>query len=210
MKRVFVTMAALLTAFLSLKAQEGSWYVGGNAGFSTSQGKTEINNTETKTGKGNNWSFSPEIGTFLTNQIQVGIGVTINGSKSDNQATPQNTETTTNSYGGTLYGRCYFGKEAFKPFIGLNASVLPGNSKSTTGNTTFKSKTMSFGANVNAGFGYALSKRVTAVGSFGFFGYNYNSSEPANSNTKFKQSSFGFDANTLGNRFNIGFYYTLN
>lgn len=193
--------------FLVTNAQKGSWYVGGNVGYSSSQSKNETGNTETKTGKSNSWSVSPEVGTFLTNQIQLGIAFTFTGSRSESQ-TPNNLVNTSNNYGATVYSRYFFGKEAFKPFVGLNISYLPGKTKSTGGAFTSENKTISFGSNLNAGFGYALSKKVTALGSFGFLGFESQTSKPS-SDTKFTTNSFGFNANSLGNRFTIGFYYTL-
>lgn len=193
--------------FLVTNAQKGSWYVGGNVGYSSSQSKNETGNTETKTGKSNSWSVSPEVGTFLTNQIQLGIAFTFTGSRSESQ-TPNNLVNTSNNYGATVYSRYFFGKEEFKPFVGLNISYLPGKTKSTGGAFTSENKTISFGSNLNAGFGYALSKKVTALGSFGFLGFESQTSKPS-SDTKFTTNSFGFNANSLGNRFTIGFYYTL-
>ena len=192
---------------ITTNAQKGNWYVGGNVGFSSEQLKSETGNTETKTGKSNSWSLSPEVGTFLTNQIQVGVAFTFAGSNYKDQRSDFKSES--NNYGGTVYSRYFFGKEVFKPFIGLNASYLAGKSKTEGGlNNDTETNTSTFGINANAGFGYALSKRVTALGSFGFFGFESNTSKPAD-NVKNISNSFGFNASTLGNRFTIGFYYTL-
>lgn len=206
MKRVIV-IVAVTTVSLTLKAQKGSWYVGGNVGFSSTQDKFKTGNTETDDGKTTAWSFSPEAGTFLTDRVQLGVALTLAGSKFDAQESPINTVITSSNYGGTLYGRYFCGKDAFKPFVGLNVTVLPGSRETKVGNTSTESDLMNFGANLNAGFGYAIAKRWTAVGSFGLMGYEYSSSESGG--TKETRSIFGLDANTLGNRFTIGFYYTL-
>ncbi|HMR90457.1 MAG TPA: hypothetical protein PKD51_19985, partial [Saprospiraceae bacterium] len=65
-----------------------------------------------------------------------------------------------------------------------------------------------FGANLNAGFGYSFSEKWTVIGSFGFFGYESRTSTSP-SGTETTTSDFGLDVSTLGNRFNVGFYYTL-
>ncbi|MBS4063583.1 MAG: outer membrane beta-barrel protein [Chitinophagaceae bacterium] len=207
MKKLLLTLS-LSMFIIAANAQKGNWYVGGNLGFSSSQSKIESGNTETKAGKTTSWSVSPEVGTFLTNQIQLGVAFTLTGSKFESQQNI-NFESKNNSYGGTVYSRYFFGKEAFKPFIGLNASYLSGKSESRTGGTVNSEITTStLGVNANAGFGYALSKRVTALGSFGFLGFESFTRKP-NDNTKNTTNTFGFDANSLGNRFTIGFYYTL-
>ncbi|MES1220756.1 MAG: outer membrane beta-barrel protein [Bacteroidota bacterium] len=197
----------ILTISAASKAQTGSWYVGGNVGFSSSQSKLSVGSTSDNTGKKSGWSFSPEIGTFLTDHIQLGLGLTFSGSKNNDQQFPE-TVVTTNSYGGTLYSRYFFGKDAFKPFVGVNVSALPGKSKTAYGNTSTESKTFDFRSNINAGFGYALSKKVTAVGSFGFLGFESNT-EKMSGGAKSTTRSFGLDAGTLGNRFTVGIYYTL-
>lgn len=209
MKTKTILLSAFALVSISATAQKGSWYLGGNAGLSTSQDKREAGNVTSNEGKTTRWTFSPEIGTFLTDRVQLGLGITLAGSKVDDQDSPTPGVTRNNSYGATLYSRYFFGKEAFKPFVGVNVSAAPGKSKYTEGNFTSESETFNFGANINAGFGYAISKRFTAVGSFGFLGYEYESSEVTGSNVKNKTSTFGLDAGTLGNRFTVGFYYTI-
>ncbi len=209
MKRSIIVLSASVILSVSANAQKDSWYVGGNVGFSSTQDKRESGGISTDQGKTTTWSFSPEIGTFLTDHVQVGVGLTVSGSKTDYQATSANTVAKSNYYGGTVYGRYFFGKEAFKPFVGVNIMVLPGTQKTESVGGNLKSDLFNFGANLNAGFGYAMSKRVTAVGSFGFLGYSFTSTKTENPDFKTTSSTFGLNANTLGNRFNIGFYYTL-
>ncbi len=209
MKTKTILLSAFALVSISATAQKGSWYLGGNAGISSSQSKREVNGISTETGKNTSWSFSPELGTFLTDHVQLGLGITLMGSKSDAQNTPVSGISRNISYGATLYSRYFFGKEAFKPFVGVNVYALPGKSKYTFASSTSEAKNFNFGANINAGFGYAISKRFTTVGSFGFLGYDHSTSEQVGSNVKNKSSSFGLDAGTLGSRFNIGFYYTI-
>lgn len=65
-----------------------------------------------------------------------------------------------------------------------------------------------FGANLMAGFGYSLSEKWTVIGSFGFLGYETRTSTIL-SGVETTFSDFGLDVSTLGNRFNIGFYYNF-
>jgi len=82
---------ALLAITASSFAQTGSWYVGGTAGFSTS--KTEFGSTTTD--DSNSWQFSPEVGTWLTDNIQLGLGVTLGGFSSTDE---NNDESTSSVY----------------------------------------------------------------------------------------------------------------
>lgn len=208
MKKVIITLA--VAAFsLPGYAQKGSWYLGGNVGFnSTTESSTDANGETTDGGKQTNWSFSPEAGTFLTNHIQLGAGITLAGSKYDARTKTKNTSVTTQT-GVTIYSRYFFGEGNFRPFAGVNVYVLPGSEKETRGTVETKYSIMNFGANLNAGFGYGLNSRVTVVGSFGALGFSKTTRKPEGSDAKQTTSSFGLDAGSLGDRFNVGIYYTL-
>lgn len=199
MKKCLLVAGTMLAA-LTANAQQGSWYAGGDVGFSSKKVKYWDGNSSMESDKSNSWKFSPEIGTFLTDNVQLGIGLSLNGSESDNVKTSQT--------GGTVYSRYFFGSGSFRPFAGLNVSILPG--KQTFGNGTSPDvRIFTFGTNVNAGFAYALSPKVTAVGSFGAFGFSSNSGKLDGSDEKYTETSFGLDAGTLGSRFTIGIYYTF-
>ncbi|OWP83983.1 hypothetical protein BWK59_07680 [Flavobacterium davisii] len=60
MKNFLIASALLLTS--GLFAQKGSFYVGGQMGYSSTKAKVESNTTF----DGSTWNFSPEVGTFLT------------------------------------------------------------------------------------------------------------------------------------------------
>lgn len=208
-------LAALTLCTTAAHAQKNSFYIGGQAGFNSTTTTLDNNGTSTTTSKLNNYSFSPEIGTFLTNQVQLGVGFTFSGSK---QETPNATvvgttlSSTVNRYGGTVYSRYFFGEGNFRPFVGVNVSLLPGNSTvESVGvtNPTAKYNTLDFGANLNAGFGYGLTKRLAVVGSFGTFGFQSSTSKQEGSNVKITTNNFGLNANTLGNLFTVGVYYTF-
>ena len=210
----FILLVVLLSGTMAAQAQKGSFYIGGQAGFNSTSTEIENRGVTITTAKSNNYSFSPEIGTFLSNQVQLGVGFTFSGSR---QETPANLNTNAyntriNRYGGTVYSRYFFGEGVFRPFIGLNASVLPGNSTSDFGGVaggTVKANTLDIGANLNAGFGYGLTKRVTLVGSFGTFGFQRSASKQEGSDVKTTTNNFGLNANTLGNLFNVGLYFTF-
>ena len=211
MKHLFTT--ALVLGALTAQAQKGSLYLGGQAGFNTSSTELDNNGNTTTTRKASNYSFSPEIGTFLTNQVQLGVGFTFSGSKQESLAVLGSPSTRTNRYGGTVYSRYFFGEGNFRPFLGLNASVLPGNSTQEIngfpGVVTTKASTLDLGANLNAGFALGLNTRFAVVGSFGTLGFQRSTAKQENSNIKTTTTDFGLNANTLGNLFTVGVYYTL-
>lgn len=208
MKTMFTLLGSIFLYSFST-AQKGSWYIGGNTGFSVSQNKQTSNGSTANNGKNTSWSFSPEIGSFITKNIQIGLGLTVSGSKSDNQFVSNPSINRSNLFGSTVYSRKFWGKDNFKPFAGLNISLLRGKSILESSGAKFESKQTQFSANINAGFSYALSKRVSALGSFGLLGYSSSVSRQTDNDTRYRVSSFGLDASSLGDRFNIGFYYTF-
>ncbi|RYY19079.1 MAG: hypothetical protein EOO36_06635 [Cytophagaceae bacterium] len=212
MKHIFLTAALVGSAWVA-QAQKSSFYVGGQAGFNSTTTTVDNNGISATTSKLNNYSFSPEVGTFLTNQVQLGVGFTFSGSKQETPYTVgASASTSINRYGGTVYSRYFFGEGNFRPFVGVNVSVLPGNSTVESGGvvgTTTKYSTLDLGANLNAGFGYGLTKRLAVVGSFGTFGFQRSTSNQKDGNIKTTTNNFGLNANTLGNLFTVGVYYTL-
>ena len=185
MKNILITLFCALS--VSAFAQTGSWYIGGNGGF----GSYKVEDTDAST----NWNFSPEVGTFFTDNVQVGVGLNFFGGSNDVKGA-----------GVTLYSRYFFKPgEAFRPFIGAN---IPYTSLESSGDPFGDIKTTSFGLNLNGGFGYALSPRWTVVGSLGVLGFASESTS-LNGGDSAKATNFSLGLYTLGNPFNVGLYYTF-
>ena len=68
MKKMILS-AAFVVAALGANAQSGSWYIGGSLGFGSSKDKVDISGTVLDGASRTNWNFSPEIGTFLSEDI---------------------------------------------------------------------------------------------------------------------------------------------
>lgn len=177
---------------------KGSWYLGGSAGFSmgtTTQGNTTV--------KRSSWSASPEVGTFLTDHIQLGLGITSGGTYSDFISL---NSVRTLQFGGTVYSRYLFGDKAFRPFLGISAGYLYGESRTSPGNNPSNVGTIN--ASFSAGFAYYVTPRIGIFGSVGVLGYtNVRTQTPGVPDLI--TNDFGFNASTLGNRFTIGMYYTI-
>jgi hypothetical protein len=193
-----IILIATIISGVTAYGQKGAWYIGGGAGFSSG-----TNDMGSLTAKRMSWSLSPEVGTFVTNHIQLGLGVTASGAKT----TPGGGSSYESSqFGGTVYSRYLFGDMPFKPFAGINVSYMAGRADSFSGSGVNKSNMIS--ASFNAGFAYYIAPRVSVFGSVGVLGY----SNTRLSSTGFSDqviNDFGLNVNTLGNRFTIGMYYTF-
>ncbi len=192
--KVFIVLM-LAFAASSLSAQSGKWYIGGTAGFSSH--KDKAGSVEFKS---SSWNFSPEIGTWASDMIQVGLGLNISGYNQDGDAEDRT------SYGGTIYARNWWNAgKPFRPFVGLNVPVSPDKYNDFQG---IEHKVLSTGAYLNGGFGYALSDRVTVLGQLGWLGFTSTTDKP-NGGEKTTSSDFNLSLNTLGSPINIGLYLTL-
>jgi hypothetical protein len=209
MKRSLLLSAFMLAA-LAAAAQKGSWYVGGVATYASETSKTPSGFTTTLSG----WAFAPEVGTFLKDDIQLGLYLGLGGSseKDDNGDISSSSE-----FSPTVYGRKFFKiTDNFSAFGGLYLSLLSGTTKDYTGGGTNEYKGSGFGFRLGVGVAYALSPRFTAVGQYGLLGYQ-SVSYKQNGNDSGSVSNFDFGVNTIGygtngqsgGIFNIGLYYTF-
>jgi hypothetical protein len=213
MKKVLI-LISMITLSLSLMAQKGSWYVGGVVGY----GSTTNKNTSDKKDVTTSWAFGPEVGTFLKDDIQLGIALGLDGSTSKYDGDEY---AKSSSFSPTLYGRKFCKiTDNFSSFAGLYLNFINGKETGTDylGDEE-ETKKSGFGASIGIGVAYALSPRFTAVGQYGLIGYHSVSNkiegEDAGSDSGFEigvntvgGSSFA-QGNGSGSVFNVGIYYTI-
>lgn len=190
----------LLTTFISLLTssvfgQKGSWYLGGSTGISS-----VLKQPRSLISKSASWSFSPEVGTFVSKRVQIGLGLTLNGHR--NSFVPANILDNM-QFGGRIYGRYIFGEARFKPFVGISTNYLGRTSNINTGFGN-NSRLNIFNMSLNAGFAYSVSPRFSIFGSVGVVGFTHSR---AGSIKKPDQTSSSFSFNS--NAPTIGFYYTF-
>ena len=201
MKKALILILMIVVSSVVM-AQQGSWYIGGLAGFSTSKDEDAGSGVESVT---TSWAFSPEFGTFLKDDIQLGIALGIGGSKDkfDGDDVSKSTQ-----IDPTIYGRKFFKlTDNFSTFAGLYLSLI--SEKTTDYGPTVETTTSGFGARVGIGVAYALSPRFTAVGQYGLFGFE-STKDKLDGDEVSNSSAFDFGVNTTGGSvFNVGIYYTF-
>jgi hypothetical protein len=210
MKRIifFLTVVTLSTA---ATAQKGNWYIGGVVGYSSN---TEKSPNGFKT-VNSSWAFAPEGGTFLQDDIQLGLalGISGTGEKNDNGKIASSS-----SISPTAYVRKFFKvTDNFSTFGGFYLNYTSGKSTDFTANPSIESTESGVGLRLGVGIAYALSPRFTALGQYGLLGYQSITSKTSGSTTT-TDSSFNFGVNTVGSTlgvgngsgvFNVGLYYTF-
>jgi hypothetical protein len=208
---VLISMIALSSAVI---AQKGSWYMGGVAGY----GSTTKKDANDKKNVTTNWAFGPEVGTFLKDDIQLGIALGLDGSTSKYDGTEY---AKSSGFNPTLYIRKFYKiTDSFSTFAGLYLNYISGTETDTDEQgDKVESKNTGFGASIGIGVAYALSPRFTAVGQYGLMGYKSVNNKVAGNDTG-TDSGFDIGVNTVGGSsfaqgngsgsvFNVGIYYTF-
>lgn len=203
MKKIILIPALILGA--TVYGQKGSWYLGGSAGVS--MGDSRNGGVSQKRSA---WNVSPEVGTFLTDHIQLGLGAGYGMSTITNK---EQSQTKSEGFGGNIHSRYLFGENTFRPFLGVGVSYSNGSAITGTylgpenGYIVLpygSLKQQTFNASFTAGFFYDLSPRFSLYGSINVIGYNQTKIGDQN------YRDLGFNATSaLGNRFSVGMYYTF-
>lgn len=196
LKFSFFALTFILLLSGSAFAQKGSWYIGGQGGYNS---KTEKQTGSTEF-KNNEWTFAPEVGTFLKDNLQLGVAVNLSGNKMEFG----NADSTVTKFSPVVYLRRFFKvSENFSTFVGVVGNYTTGSTKAND----VKYDLSGYGANLSLGAAYALSSRFTAVGQYGFLGYK--TTKTSIGDFENEVSDLGFNVNSLGPVFNIGIYYTF-
>lgn len=202
MKKTLILISMVALSFASM-AQKGSWYIGGLVGISSSKDEDTGSGVESVS---SSWALAPEIGTFLSDDLQLGLALGITGSK---QTFDGDDVFKSTSIDPTIYGRKFFSvTDNFSLFTGLYLSFISETDTDYVP-TTVEFKTSGFGGRVGVGVAYALSPRFTAVGQYGLLGFESTKTKVDGDETS-SNTSFDFGVNTIGaSVFNIGIYYTF-
>jgi len=212
MKRALLVLTMVVSS-LAAMAQKGNWYVGGVVGFASNTFKA-ANGFKTTS---SSWAFGPEAGTFLKDDIQLGLALGLGGSSSKNDNGKISTST---NLSPTVYVRKFFKvTDNFSTFAGFYLNYTSGKTTSYTSTPSTESTQSGVGLRLGVGVAYALSPRFTAVGQYGLMGYQSTTNKVGGNNNG-TDSSFNFGVNTVGSStlsqgngsgavFNIGLYYTF-
>jgi len=207
MKKLFYVLTFAFVSTLALNAQ---YFIGGGFSFNTSGGNTEYQDATTDKTKTSSFNFYPMGGYILSDDIYIGVALNLGTSKSTTPTTPDETVTSSMSFGLTPFARYYalrFNKFAIfgQGQLGLSFS----SSKTKVGGTTTDGpKTTTIGLNIFPGLSYDASEKIQLYTSINVlnFGFNYSvEKEEIGDDTMYdRTTSFGFGANlnnivTLGN-----------
>jgi hypothetical protein len=199
----------VLIAFASTHsfAQQGAWYIGGDV---------QLQHIKTTNGDGGGkqensnftWGIAPEAGTYLSNHLQVGAGLSVGGSKSTYTQSGSSSTSRSTTFGGMALARYFFTTTALRPFAGLKVEASGGNSK-TDGSTT-KVRNFSAGGSLTAGFAYSFTPRFSALASIAALSFTHQESKlDGSGDMKATSDNLNFFGSTNASTFNLGVQYLI-
>lgn len=217
MKKTIILLGFIVFA-LTAVAQQGSWYLGGLAGYGSSTNK-DANDNKSVT---STWAVGPEFGTFLNNDLQLGF---VTGLSGGSRKVGDNKDYSYTSFSPTVYVRHYYRfTEVFSAFGGLYLGYISGTMKDydydNGSEVETKQSQSGFSGRVGIGVAFALSPRFTAIGQYGLLGFSSVAQKNNDGEKTHTVTGFDFGVNTVGGStfaqgngsgavFNIGIYYTI-
>ncbi len=224
MKKFILTIFAGSVAMMSqAQMTKGNMYLGGMVGFTSSKYVSDYDTMNTADSKVMSWSFSPEFGYFVSDDLSIGIGLGLGGSTYTDNKPGGGLKTWENKASDVsllLNVRKYFpATDNFSLFAGANFNWGSGNVDMTStpnvgAATTDNRKTAMMGLGVNAGLMYNITPKIMLFGQWAP-GLGWSSSKTTIKNagdpkeTVQQSSEIGLNINTFGTPFNIGMFFVL-
>lgn len=184
MKKILLVAVALLGLTVNAqdkkesKGLEGVWWAAGQVSFDSSK---------TGSAKSDSNMILPIVGTFISPDVTIGLGIGNIASKTVNGAGVTTAEASTfvvkplvRKYWNVSGGLFFYGQAALP--------IMMGRDKITDG------KTSSFGLELAPGFDYVVNKWLTVETSFTVFNVGSSTSTPKVGD---KTTTFGFNANPM-------------
>lgn len=209
MKKTFLLIMATCFCFMAeAQISQGSKSIGGTFNYSSSSSKSEFEGTSRTDYKTSNFTFSPRVGYFISDEISIGAALTLStGSQTDYDGNNTQIVRKTNSFAISPFARYYKSLgENFYIFGEGMISVGSGGSKRINGNTTVKDPNSGiFGLYVSPGIAFFPAPKFGIE--LSFVGIQFENRSSKGENSKTSTSSFRFGPNTFSPNLGLQFYF---
>jgi hypothetical protein len=219
MKKTYIlTIVALLFSFAAQaqgQISQGTLFLGGSLGFSSSSTDNKVGNTETRTFESSSISVAPSVGYFVADKTAVGVRFGFTNSKTTfiagNNDKTVNTRTPINV--GIFAERYFMMIPEFGFTAGIFGDFLTGSSKrevidGTTGVAVVTENNISgFNTGLNAGTIWFPNPHIGFSANVGLLSFTTETTTVKNANPEIstKESGFNFDLSSVN--LNFGFHY---
>lgn len=186
--------------------EKGTWVVEGDFGLNFGN-SNNVSGTTISDNSGFSFNIAPKVGYFISDNLQLGLGLAYGYTKFDNSDgnSPNINETTSkrNSYGIFPYLKKFFpvGKKlSFHLVAETRFEVFNTN---FVGNDNFsESSSDVFSINLRPGINYRFTDHILMQANFGRLGYNYAKQE-LDDTTSRESNDFGFNLSSSSLTFGI-------
>ncbi|MFR0677131.1 hypothetical protein [Dysgonomonas mossii] len=195
-KLLLVAVLAVFSVCISAQGLKGTWFAGGQLSFNSSTDKYAVIDKTTGEQKITSTTVLPIIGTFVSPDVAIGIGLGYMG-KTNKFEGEQYLKSTNfvakplvRKYWNISGGLFFYGQAALPVIIGDSEGVKDSG----------KTKNLSIGLELAPGFDYVINSWMTIETSFTILNTGYSRSKPKGGDAS---SSFGFNANpfnSIGDR----------
>lgn len=187
MKKVIFTLVALVSfsaAFAQFEA--GRKLVGGNFGFGFSTAKIERDNATTTVGKGSEFTFTPQFGYFVIDNLALGAGIGLSTSSFKEDGSSDKRTDTEVTF--SPFARYYFG-----PGVFVHGGIDVGSNKvKYSGDFSGEEKESIFGGNIGVGYAIFLNDHVAIEPMVAYEARTLTNKTPNQDEDKFKTGGLAF------------------
>lgn len=224
MKKILLSISLLATSITVAQNNEtpkpsiekGTWVVNTNINYYNRESDIEIDTEYSNKTKSTHFSFTPNIGYLITNNLEVGIGTGIGFSESESESTRDDVsgDTKSNNY----YIRVSTYIKGYKPINDKLFLFLKGELSYSNQNQNYSyynsdiesynnndSKSNNYFIGIRPGVTYFMSKRIAMEFSLGNLGYTKYIHESENAKTT--NNSFSINLFDSAYRFGIAYYF---
>lgn len=222
----FVATFGVATSFA--QTAQGTLYLGGGLGFTTSSNKVTTSGGGTTVSadgpKSTSFSIVPGVGYFIADKLAVGIDISfLNESEKEPYEGPGAQTGDYNKVSGNLisftpYARKFFmlsDNFGFTGTFGVGVGFGSSKTESKRGSTTVTNdgpKVTALEVGITPGLVFFPTNKVGLEANFGFVGFSSRTQKATTGGggeVKSTDTSFGFGANSIQPTFSLGFRYYL-
>lgn len=173
---------------------KGNFVIGGssNLNFSSTTPKVRrLGGTQDEGKTNTRFSFMPNAGYFVIDNLAVGVGVSLTSSKITSD--DLDSESTNTSFVFSVFSRYYFTKGDIKPFLQGTVGLGLSDSKGKINDIDNKVKSSVFNYGLNGGVAFFIGKRVSIDLGAGYISSSRKPRDGNDSNFRFIDKGIGFD-----------------
>lgn len=205
MKKIFVLSALIFSSVCFAQTEQGSKFIGGGIGYSSSGGENKVGTTSTDKPTTSAFTFTPQFGYLIATDLAVGAQLNVNLMK----VKDGDDKTTSNTFGLSVFAKKYQQiVDRVYIFGQANIGFSSGKTKFDNGGTEVDGPTTNtFGINIFPGVEFFATPQISVFTSVGLLGLNFTNEKDDTGPVETNDKTTNFDLNLNLSNLNFGFFY---